>query len=130
MSQSSAGLVLTLGGDHLARGFRQLDDDEDDYGGEENDEDGDVDDNDDDIKENDSNLNLSPRLPGRLRLCSHRPLQLLGHPHVLHLENVDQVQGQDEMMLVMVKAKIKILLVRVNLVGFPATSQVPVRPSP
>ena len=34
------------------------------------------------------------------------------------------------MMLVMVKVKIKILLVRVNLIGFPATTQVPARPSP
>ena len=63
MSQSSAGLVLTLGGDHLAGGFRQLDDDVDDGGGEEN---GDVDDNEDDIKEDDGHLNLSPGLPGSL----------------------------------------------------------------
>ena len=55
-----------------------------------------VDNEDDDGVEDDNHLNLSPRLPGRLRLCSHRPLQLLGHPHVLHLENVDQVQGQDD----------------------------------
>ena len=55
--------MLTLGGDHLAGGFRQLDDDVDDGGGEEN---GDVDDNEDDIKEDDGHLNLSPGLPGSL----------------------------------------------------------------
>ena len=32
--------------------------------------------------------NLSPGLPGRLSLRSHRSHQLLGHPHILHLVKI------------------------------------------
>ena len=37
-----------------------------------------------------SSDHLGAGLPGSLRLSSHRPLQVLRHPHVLHLHPLDE----------------------------------------